>query len=95
MVLNRPDDTVITRHPLAVALVRCGVGGAIALADCGRAAARRRPHAGVPDWAALLVCPADPSGVSVASTSMLLARSSGERVVEARCLVRADSAHGH
>jgi hypothetical protein len=29
MVLNPPDDTVITRHPLAVALARPGVAGTI------------------------------------------------------------------
>jgi hypothetical protein len=34
MVINRPDDTVITRHPLAIALVRSGaVDTTTALAD--------------------------------------------------------------
>jgi hypothetical protein len=42
MVLNPPDDTAITRQPLAKAIARPGVGGTIAPAECDRAAGRCR-----------------------------------------------------
>ena len=64
---------------VAVALVRCGVGGAIALADCDRAAARRRPHRGGTGLGGAAGLPRGSSGVSVASTSMLLAQSDDAR----------------
>ena len=49
------------RLQVAVALVRCGVGGAIAprIAIVPQPGAART--AGVPGWAGLLVCPADPA----------------------------------
>jgi len=60
---------------VAVALVRCDVGGAIALADCDRAAARRRPHRGGTGFGGAAGLPRGSSGVSVAATSVLQAQS--------------------
>ena len=61
MVSHGSDRRRLEQRLVAVALVRCGVGGAIALADCDRAAARRRPDRGGTGLAGVLVCPADPA----------------------------------
>ena len=61
------------RH-VAVALVRAGVGGAIALAECDRAAARRRPQRGAIGLGGAAGLPGGSGGVRLASTSTLLAQ---------------------
>ena len=63
-------------HCVAVALVRCGVRGAVALAaDCNRAAASAARGPGLPGWAGCWFAGRS-SGVSLAATSTLLDRSS-------------------
>ena len=74
------DSTIVCsrfRPARSSACRRCArpswVGGALALAECDRAAARYRPQLGATGLGGLLVCRGS-SGVSLASTSMLLAR---------------------
>jgi hypothetical protein len=64
---------------VAVSLARTGVGGAIALAECDRAAARRRAEHGAIGSGGAAGLPGGSSGVSLASTSMLLALRISER----------------
>ena len=57
-----PGPMLANQRNVAFALVRCGVGGAIALADCDRAAQPGAARStGLPGWAGLLVCRADPA----------------------------------
>jgi hypothetical protein len=59
---------------VAFALVRPGLDGTIAFRECDCAAARRRPQHDLAAFGAPAGLPGGSSGVSLASTSMLLAR---------------------